>query len=76
MVVYEVRYEPLESHWLVVRASTPFSVHESFEGARAAAEEHARNESSAESRECKVVWVAEDGTTAGERRYGKHAGAA
>ena len=70
MVVYEIRYEPLEEKWLVVRATTPFSVHESLEDARASAEEHARTESGAESRACRVVWTAPDGTR-GERSFGQ-----
>lgn len=69
MVVYEVRFEPLEDKWLVLRASTPFSVHESRADARAAAEEHARNESASEQRSCRVVWQDEDGK-AGERSFG------
>jgi hypothetical protein len=69
MVVYEVRYEPLEEKWLVVRATTPFSVHETLEDARAAAEEHARSESGAESRVCRVVWRDAHGNS-GERSFG------
>lgn len=69
MVVYEIRYEPLETKWLVTRASTPFSVHETFEDARAAAEEHARSESAAEARACKVVWEGEGGQPGGSREF-------
>ena len=70
MVTYEVRYEPLESKWLVVRAATPFSMHESLADARAAAEEHARTESSSESRACRVVWPEGDDSAGGERSFG------
>ena len=69
MVVYEIHYEPLETKWLVTRAATPFSVHETFEDARAAAEEHARSESAAESRCCKVVWQGEGGQPGGTREF-------
>ena len=69
MVVYEIHYEPLETKWLVTRASTPFSVHETLEDARAAAEEHARSESAAEARTCKVVWNREDGQVGGTREF-------
>lgn len=71
MVIWEVRYEPVEARWLVLRAATPFSVHESPGDARAAAEEHARCESDAEARACRVVWCDEDGTPAGEMRFGR-----
>ena len=71
MVIWEVRYEPVESRWLVLRATTPFSVHESATDARAAAEEHARVESDLESRACRVVWCSEDGTPEGEMRFGE-----
>ena len=70
MVLYEVRFEPLENKWLVLRANVPFSVHESREDACAAAEEHARNESASEQRSCRVVWQGEDGKS-GERRFGR-----
>lgn len=69
MVLYEVRYEPLESKWVVMRAGTLFSVHETLDGARAAAQEHAASESANERRSCRVVWPAEGANKGGERNF-------
>lgn len=69
MVLYEVRYEPLESKWVVVRAGTLFSVHEMREGACAAAEEHAASESANERRSCRVVWPVDGTNKGGERNF-------
>ena len=69
MVVYEVRFEPLERKWVVIRAGTLFSVHESRDGACAAAEEHAASESASESRSCRVVWPADQDGKGGERIF-------
>ncbi len=69
MVVYDVRYEPLELMWVVRRGGTPFSVHESLDDARTSAEEHARTETAADGHACRVIWSNKDGSNGGERDY-------